>query len=193
MLRPIVALAVVSLLAISHPASAAEPGQTPRPAPSQPSASSPPLSSPTPGSANDRITAAIIVKELKALGYSSTVDTDDSGDPRVNMTIDGYNWSIYFYECTPGARDDRPCVSYQFYSGYTLSSAVAPDVINKWNTQQRYAKAYSYVQRNGSQSARIEIDVRSAGTGADPGRTFRIYFNIMKDKAALFRKAVGVL
>ena len=47
------------------------------------------------------------------------------------------------------------------------------------------------VQRNGSHSARIEIDVRSAGTGADPARTFRIYFDIMKDKAAEFRKTVG--
>lgn len=184
-LTPIVAVAVVSGLAMAQPATAAEPGQTPTPSPS-----TPPSSSPTTGS--DRITAAVIVKELEALGYSSTVDIDDSGDPRVNATIDGYDWSIYFYECASGARDDRQCVSYQFYSGYTLSSAVAPDVINKWNTQQRYAKAYTYVQRNGSHSARIEIDVRSAGTGADPGRTFRIYFNIMKDKAALFRKTVGV-
>ena len=107
------------------------------------------------------------------------------------MTIDGYDWSIYFYDCAPGARDDRQCVSYQFYSGYTLKQAVSPDVINKWNTEQRYAKAYTYVQRNGSHSARIEIDVRSAGTGADPARTFRIYFDIMKDKAAEFRKTVG--
>ncbi len=44
------------------------------------------------------------------------------------------------------------------------------------------------MQRNGSHSARIEIDVRSAGTGADPARTFRVYFDIMKDKARQFRK-----
>jgi hypothetical protein len=181
----IIALAVMGGLAMSRPASAAEPGPTPAP-------SSPPSSSGTPANTNDRITAAIIVRELKALGFSSSVDIDESGDPRVNMAIDGYDWSIYFYECAPGVRDDRPCASYQFYSGYTLASAVASDVINKWNTQQRYAKAYTYVQRNGSRSARIEIDVRSAGTGADPGRTFRIYFNIMKDKAVQFRKTVGV-
>jgi hypothetical protein len=107
------------------------------------------------------------------------------------MSIDGYDWSIYFYDCAPGARDDRQCASYQFYSGYTLKQPASPDVINKWNTQQRYAKAYTYVQRSGSHSARIEIDVRSADTGADPGRTFRVYFNVMKDKAALFRKTVG--
>jgi hypothetical protein len=181
----IVALAAASALTLSSPASAAEPGQA-----SPPSPSAPPPSSPATGS--DRITAAIIVKELRALGYSSKVDIDDSGDPRVNMTIDGYDWSVYFYECASGARDDRQCVSYQFYSGYTLSRAVAADLINKWNTQQRYAKAYTYMQRNGSHSARIEIDVHSAGTGADPAQTFRVYFNIMKEKAAQFRKTVGV-
>ena len=172
---------IVALATLSQFAIAAEPGQTTAPS-SSPS---------TAKAANDRITAAIIVKELKALGYASTVDTDDSGDPRVNMSIDGYDWSIYFYDCAQGARDDRQCVSYQFYSGYTLKQAASPDIINKWNTDQRYAKAYTYVQRNGSHSARIEIDVRSAGTGADPGRTFRIYFNVMKDKATQFRKTVG--
>ena len=177
-------LALVFVLAIwSGLAAAAEPGQTATP--------SSPMPAPATPTANDRITAAIIVNELKALGYASTVDTDDSGDPRVNMTIDGFDWSIYFYECASGTRDDRPCNSYQFYSGYTLKQAVSPDIINKWNTERRYAKAYTIVQRNGSHSARIEIDVRSAGTGADPARTFRIYFNTMKDRAAEFRKAVG--
>lgn len=180
MFRPalVFAFATVSQLAM-----AAEPGPTTAPAPSSP---------PSATAANDRITAAIIVRELKALGHSSDVDTGDSGDPRVNMSIDGYDWSIYFYDCASGARDDRPCASYQFYSGYTVQRPVSQDIINKWNTDQRYAKAYTYVQRNGSDSARIEIDVCSAGTGADPGRTFRTYFNIMKDKAVQFRKTVGV-
>ncbi|MGH6771852.1 MAG: hypothetical protein ACRECO_22860 [Xanthobacteraceae bacterium] len=141
--------------------------------------------------ANDQITAAIIVKELKAMGYTSSIDTDDSGDPRVNMTIDGYNWSIYFYDCASGPRDARPCSSYQFYSGYTTPKPVALTVINKWNTEQRYTKAYTAVLKNGSSSARIEIDVRTAGTGADPGRTFRLHFNIMKDKAERFRKVIA--
>ena len=174
----IFALATWSGLAL-----AAEPGQTPSP--------SSPATSPTASTSSDRITAAIIARELKSLGYASTIDTDDSDDPRVNTSIDGFDWSIYFYDCAPGARDDRQCASYQFYSGYTLKQAVSPDVINKWNTDIRYAKAYTYLQRDRSHSARIEIDVRSAGTGADPARTFRIYFDIMKNRAAEFRKTVG--
>jgi hypothetical protein len=180
------ALTIV-LATCSGLALAAEPGQTPSPSP----APTPSASSASESASNDRITAAIIVKELKTLGHAPTVDTDDSGDPRVNVSIDGFDWSIYFYDCAPGARDERQCNSYQFYSGYTLKQAIALDVINKWNTDRRYAKAYAYRQRNGSHSARIEIDVRSAGTGADPARTFRVYFNIMKDRAPEFRKVVG--
>ena len=48
------------------------------------------------------------------------------------------------------------------------------------------------MQRNGSHSARIEIDVRSAGTGADPAQMFHVYFDIMKDKARLFRNTIGI-
>jgi hypothetical protein len=187
MFRPPV---IVALLALTQGVMAAEPGEPSRPSPPAPAPSA--ATAPPARVTTDRITAAITVRELKALGLSPNVDTDSSGDPRVNMSVDGYDWSIYFYDCAAGARDDRQCVSYQFYSGYTLKQPVAPDVINKWNTEQRYAKAYTYVQRNGGHSARIEIDVRSAGTGADPARTFRIYFNIMKDKAAQFRKVVGV-
>jgi len=174
---------IFALATLSQFAIAAEPGQSTSPPPSS--------TAPAASGGSDRITAAIIVRELQSMGYSSNVDTDSSGDPRVNMTIDGYDWSIYFYDCAPGPRDDQKCISYQFYSGYTLREAASPDLINKWNTEQRYAKAYTYVQRNGSHSARIEIDVRSDGTGADPGRTFRAYFNIMRDKATLFRKTIG--
>lgn len=72
------------------------------------------------------ISAALIVTELKALGYSADVDKDESGDPRINTKVDGYAWSIYFYECDDaGALQDRQCGSYQFYSGYTPSKGDA--------------------------------------------------------------------
>lgn len=141
---------------------------------------------------SDRMTAAIIVKELKAMGYQSKVDTDSSGDPRITMAIDGYTWSIYFYDCAPGARDDRQCNSYQFYSGYVTPKPVPLDTLNKWNSEERYARAYHSTTSDKRPSARIEVDERTAGTGADPAQTFRIYFNIMKDKAIRFRKTIGV-
>ena len=77
------------------------------------------------------------------------------------------------------------------YSGYNVRNGFPLDAINKWNTEKRYAKAYTYVQRDKTNNARIEIDVRIADTGADPARTFRAYFTKMKSAAEGFRKAIG--
>ena len=53
---------IFALATVSHLAMAAEPGQTP--------SSSPPASSPPSSGAADRITAGIIVRELKAMNYT---------------------------------------------------------------------------------------------------------------------------
>jgi hypothetical protein len=138
-----------------------------------------------------RISAGLVVDELRDLGYAAKIDQDESGDPRVNTKVDGYDWSIYFYDCGPGALDARTCVSFQFYSGYTVAKTFPQQTVNKWNTEKRYAKAYTYVQRDGTNNARIEIDVLMEGTLADPKQTFRAYFTKMKNSADGFRKAIG--
>lgn len=136
------------------------------------------------------VSAELIANELRALGYPAKIDQDDSGDPRVNTTVEGYDWAVYFYNCGSGALEQRSCRSFQFYSGYSTRKATPPQTINKWNTEIRYAKAYNYQQKDGPNS-RIEIDVQIAGTGADPAQTFRTYFDIMKRRAADFRKTIG--
>jgi len=141
--------------------------------------------------ANERISARIVANELRAMNYSARIDQDESGDPRVNTNVDGFDWQVYFYDCGTGTLEDRGCVSYQFYSGYEVAAKFPLATINKWNTEKRYAKAYTYVQRDRSNSARIEIDVLVEGTGSDPAQSFRAYFVKMKNSAAEFRQAIG--
>jgi hypothetical protein len=140
--------------------------------------------------ATDSINARFILNELKKDGFVARLDTDSSGDPRISLKVDGYDWSIYFYACAAGDTEARPCVSYQFYSGYTSDKPVPLSVINKWNTEKRYARAYNYVQRDGKTSARIEIDVLAEGTSASRGDTFRAFFQKMKEAAQDFRKMI---
>jgi hypothetical protein len=139
----------------------------------------------------NRISAGLVADELRDLGYSAKIDQDESGDPRVNTKVDGYDWSVYFYDCNSGALEARTCVSFQFYSGYNVAKSFPQQTINKWNTEKRYAKAYTYVQRDGTNNARIEVDVLMEGTQADPKQTFRAYFTKMKNAAEAFRKAIG--
>lgn len=137
------------------------------------------------------ITAGIVAHELKDLGFDARIDQDNNGDPRVNTKVDGYEWSIYFYDCASGALEERGCASYQFYSGYVVPASFPVATINKWNTEKRYAKAYTQTDRDHSNHARLEVDVLVTGTGADPARSFRANLVKMRNAAEGFRKAIG--
>jgi hypothetical protein len=147
---------------------------------------------------NDRITAGIISHEIRNLGYSANVDADESGDPRVNTKVDGHSWQIYFYDCDKsGPLVERFCLSFQFFTDNNMPHPVPMQTIIRWNKNTTFAKAY--VQQGNeagcaadqSCAARIEVDVVTAGTGADPGRMFRTYFAIFKQRAMEFRRAIG--
>ena len=139
----------------------------------------------------DSINAQFIMGELQREGFIPKLDKDDDGEPRLTLKVDGYEWSIYFYSCAPGANETRPCMSYQFYSGYTPVKPVPLATINKWNTDKRYARAYNYIQRDGKTSSRIEMDVVSEGTEANKSEVFLIFFKKMQEATRDFRKLIG--
>jgi hypothetical protein len=144
------------------------------------------------GSAGDRINARLVVAELKAMGLGAEISADDAGAPKITTTVDEFKWQIYFYDCDQGGEiAERACNSLQYFSGYTLEKPLVPQVLNKWNTENRYGRGYRYASKEGSHSARIELDALFAGTGADPARTFRAHFETMKRLTADFRKSIG--
>jgi len=73
-----------------------------------------------------------------ARGYgAATLGVDDVGDPKVSGRIDGNAYTIFFYGCTDG----RECTNLQFSSGW-ISDRVNMDMINDWNRQNRFSRAY---------------------------------------------------
>jgi hypothetical protein len=144
------------------------------------------------GSGPDRISARMVAAELKTMGLNAEIGTDDDGAPKVSTMVDEFKWVIFFYNCdTGGDVAERPCNSLQYFSGYTLEKPLAPQTLNKWNTDNRYARGYVYATKEGGNSARIELDALFAGTSADPARMFRAHFDTMKVLTAEFRKAIG--
>jgi hypothetical protein len=141
--------------------------------------------------AGGTISASVIRSQLQSLGYTAKIDSDKSGDPRVKATVDGFAWDVFFYDCGSGPLEQRGCASFQFYTGYTVPNDFSLQTINKWNTEKRFAKAYTYVKHDRKNDARIEVDVLIAGTLADPAKTFRVYFAKMKTAADAFRKTIG--
>jgi len=142
--------------------------------------------------ANGRITAGIAIRELRKLGLQPELATSDDGTPRISFGVDGYRWAVLFYGCAAAERpDERPCTSLQFFSGYTMEKPIPLFTINKWNTEKRFARAYTFVSSDGKPGARIEVDVFFAVPGPDPGVSFRAYYDIMKIQAAEFRKRIN--
>jgi len=146
----------------------------------------------------DRISASIVMRALNDMGYSADLDKDEDGDPRVSTSVDGHKWMVYFYDCGDGSLERHECSSFQFFADNSMPKPVAAQVINTWNKEWRYARAYlQQANRPGCPNsrrgcaARIEMDVLLDGTGADADRAFRVYFGVMKRRANDFRKAIG--
>ena len=76
------ALAVAAGLAVAQGIS--EPGG---PAPNPPQGNAPPATG------SDRVTAGLVVRELRQLGVTAEVSADTRGDPRIEATVDKYKRS----------------------------------------------------------------------------------------------------
>lgn len=149
---------------------------------------------PTPDSkpgAGDRVNAAIVARELRAMSLPAEVSADSGGEPRIETTVDRFKWTILFHGCDKdGALEQRSCISIQFFSGYTLKNPVSTLTMNKFNSENRYTRAYTATTAQGP-AARISMDVMFGGTGAEPGRQFRATFAMMKYQTAQFRKLIN--
>lgn len=84
-------------------------------------------------------------------GADVETTVDNVGDPKLEITYYGNEFSIYYYGCD----DNTNCDAIQFFSGYKTDGSVRLSKINTWNAENRYARAY--VSESGS--ARIEMDV----------------------------------
>ena len=151
----------------------------------------------TPAAENSYMSAAIIVREFRAMGFTASTNADESGDPRVNASIDGHAWQIYFYDCGAGVLEQRQCQSFQFFADNTMPNPVSLQTVNKWNKEISHAKAYLQQKNEAgcpsqdSCAARIELDVLMMDTNADSAQTFRAYFNIFRQRAVEFRRFIG--
>lgn len=71
---------------------------------------------------------------------SANLTKDDDGDPKITGCINQVCYSVYFYGCVEHAN----CKSIQFHSGFKMNKDHKPDwrVINEWNKEKRYGRAY---------------------------------------------------
>ncbi len=79
-----------------------------------------------------------IANLMQQAGYRAVLTTDNVGDPKIESSAAGADYSIYFYGCENG----QNCLSVQFTSGYDLPNGASLGLINDWNGTKRFAFAY---------------------------------------------------
>lgn len=74
-----------------------------------------------------------------AQGYGeAALEEDSGGDPMISGQIEQTNYVVFFYGCTDGA----DCSTIQFRARYTGADNVDLDLLNGWNAEKRWGKAY---------------------------------------------------
>jgi len=101
--------------------------------------------------------AESVMEFFRGEGFEPTVEIDNVGDPLVTVDYYGSEFSVYYYGC----EDGNNCDAIQFFSGYRTEGSVRLAMINEWNTDNRFARAYI----SDSGSARIEHDVYLGQSG----------------------------
>jgi len=96
-----------------------------------------------------------IVDILQGEGYRASLTTDRYGDPKIDSSSQGVNWSIWFYDCT----NNRDCRSIQYAASFDLSDGISPNVLNDFARENRYGRVYYDQEFN----PYIELDANLAG------------------------------
>jgi hypothetical protein len=73
-----------------------------------------------------------------ARGYgSANLETQSNGDPKISGKVEGVTYQVFFMNCT----NNTNCEDLNFYAGF-LDNKPTLDVINAWNRDKRFGKAY---------------------------------------------------
>lgn len=96
-----------------------------------------------------------LAEALKGAGYEVTAGTDDTGDPVLDLVMQGYKARLLFLDCDP-EKHDR-CGSVQFYAAFDADGAglSAQDAIL---FARRYRYASVTVNANGDPLMRWDIE-----------------------------------
>lgn len=105
-----------------------------------------------------------IAAVLQKFGYRAELTKDDQGDPKIKSAAGGANFTIYFYGCDKNV----DCTSIQLSSGFDLDSGTTLEVVNDWNANKRFGKAYMDDEKD----PYVEMDIEMEGAGI-PEETFR--------------------
>ncbi|MGC4252534.1 MAG: YbjN domain-containing protein [Sphingobium sp.] len=78
-----------------------------------------------------------VADAVQAAGYKAVLSkSSTTGNPMIESAANGYNYSIFFYEC----EDGKKCGSIQFQISFEDDGANTFELANKWNSNKRFSQ-----------------------------------------------------
>lgn len=134
-----------------------------------------------PASAQVMADPEVVASFLEAYGLKVERDTDGVGDPMLSSRIEGSYFDVFFYGCT----EAKDCDSIEFSAEFEMPEPVSVEVMNAWNREGRYGRAY--VDENGIANIEYDVNLDFEGVG---GRNFDDTIDVWRAVLADFRKHI---
>ena len=98
-----------------------------------------------------------VVDAMQAAGYTAKLGVDRLGDPKIDSSVSGTNFVVFFYNCT----GNRDCATVQFHSAFDMPTPLTLDLINEWNRSQRFGRAY--LDKENDPTIEMDVDLDDGG------------------------------
>jgi hypothetical protein len=126
------------------------------------------------------ITGPELAKILQDAGYRAKLETGADGDPVVRTGMAGLDVVVLFYDC-----EAQRCSSLQLSTGLDLPRGTTLDVINRFNHDYRYVRAF--LDEEDDPFLRLDFEV----THTEHAAYVASQVDTFEQLLAEFRKAVG--
>lgn len=104
------------------------------------------------------IAAEILVEIMQLDNPNTELLADTDGDPMIDASRDGLDYSVFFYDCT----DNENCRTLMFYARfYDTAEQISAEDIMAFNRDNRWIKAY----HDTTGGTVLEMDVNFDGKG----------------------------
>ena len=117
------------------------------------------LAATTNAQAIDATDATAVLKAMQEFGFAATLETDSQGDPLIVSKISKSQFRVFFFGCN----NNTNCTSIHFRAGYDLEKPISALVVNEWNRQKRFGKAY--IDDEGDPFLEMDVNMAFDGLG----------------------------
>ena len=102
--------------------------------------------------------------------------------PLIRSASSGTNFMILLYNCTDG----KDCTTIQYYVGFDMKDGAQLDLVNRWNSDMRFGRAYIDDEKD----PRLKMDVNLDKGGVSRGN-FLDNFSVWLTLLDSFKKHIG--